>query len=38
MDQPQSPPLDVEGSSVFIWPGAEPTMVKAIIGVLKSGK
>ena len=45
--QPPSPPppmrphsieLDVEGSSVFIWPGAEPGMVKAIIGALKAVK
>ncbi len=32
---PHSIELDVEGSSVFIWPGAEPGMVKAIIGALK---
>ena len=30
--------LDVEGSSVWIWPGAEPTMVTAIIGELKAAK
>ena len=45
--QPPSPPppmrphsieLDVEGSSVFIWPGAELGMVKAIIGALKGAK
>jgi len=33
--RPHSIELDVEGSSVFIWPGAEPGMVKAIIGALK---
>jgi transposase len=45
--QPTSPPppirphsieLDVEGSSVFIWPGAEPGMVRTIIGALKGAK
>lgn len=30
--------LDVEGSSVFIWPDAELGMVKAIIGALKAAK
>jgi transposase len=35
---PHSIELDVEGSSVFIWPGAEPGMVKAIIGALKAAK
>jgi transposase len=35
---PHSIELDVEGSSVFIWPGAEPGMVKAIIGALKAVK
>ena len=30
--------LAVEGSSVFIWLGAEPGMVKAIIGALKAAK
>ena len=30
--------LDVEGSSIFIWPGAEHGMVKAIIGALKGAK
>jgi transposase len=30
--------LDVEGSSVWIWPGAEAGMVTAIIGALKAGK
>ncbi len=36
-----SPPiieLDVEGSSVCIWPGAEVAMVRAIIGALKAAK
>ena len=36
--RPHSIELDVEGSSVFIWPGAEPGMVKAIIGALKAVK
>ena len=45
--QPPSPPppmrshsieLDVEGSSVFIWPGAEPGMVRTIMGALKGAK
>jgi hypothetical protein len=30
--------LDVDGASVFIWPGAEPRMVTAIIGALKAVK
>ena len=30
--------LDVEGSSVWIWPGAETRMVTAIIGALKGAK
>jgi len=30
--------LDVEGSSVWIWPGAKVTMVTAIIGALKAAK
>jgi transposase len=30
--------LDVEGSRVFIWPGAEPRMVTAIIDALKAVK
>jgi len=38
MTRPHSIELDVEGSSVFIWPGAEPGMVKAIIGALKAAK
>ncbi|MGO9773434.1 MAG: IS66-like element accessory protein TnpA [Roseiarcus sp.] len=36
--RPHSIELDVEGSSVWIWPGAEPAMVKTIIGALKAGK
>jgi transposase len=30
--------LDVAGASVFIWRGAEPAMVSAIIGALKAAK
>jgi transposase len=30
--------LDVEGSSVWIWPGAEVAMVRTIIGALKAAK
>lgn len=30
--------LDVEGSSVWIWPGAQTAMVTAIIGALKAAK
>jgi transposase len=30
--------LDVDGSSVWIWRGAETTMVTAIIGALKARK
>jgi len=30
--------LDVAGSSVWIWPGAEAAMVTAIIGALKAAK
>jgi transposase len=30
--------LDVAGTSVFIWRGAEPAMVSAIIGALKAVK
>ena len=29
---------DVEGSSVWIWPGAESAMATAIIGALKAAK
>jgi transposase len=36
--RPHSIELDVEGTSVFIWRGAEPTMVSAIIGALKAAK
>jgi len=36
--RPHSIELDVEGSSVWIWPGADPAMVTTIIGALKSGK
>jgi transposase len=36
--RPHSIELDVEGTSVFIWRGAEPAMVSAIIGALKAGK
>ena len=45
LSEPPSPPprphsieLDVAGTSVFIWRGAEPTMVSAIIGALKAVK
>jgi hypothetical protein len=30
--------LDIEGSSVWVWPGADATMVAAIIGALKAAK
>jgi hypothetical protein len=30
--------LDIAGTSVFIWRGAEPTMVSVIIGALKAAK
>jgi transposase len=30
--------LDVKGSRVWIWPGADPAMVTTIIGALKVGK
>ena len=33
--RPHSIELDVAGTSVFIWRGAEPAMVSAIIGALK---
>lgn len=36
--RPYAIELDVEGSSVWIWPGADPAMVTTIIGALKSGK
>lgn len=35
---PHSIELDVKGSRVWIWPGADPTMVTTIIGALKVGK
>ena len=35
---PHSIELDVAGTSVFIWRGAEPAMVSAIIGALKAVK
>jgi transposase len=36
--RPHSIQLDVSGTSVFIWRGAEPVMVSAIIGALKAAK
>jgi len=36
--RPHSIELDVAGTSVFIWRGAEPAMVSAIIGALKAFK
>jgi transposase len=36
--RPHSIELDVAGTSVFIWRGAEPAMVSAIIGALKAAK
>ena len=36
--RPHSIELDVAGTSVFIWRGAEPTMVSAIISALKAAK
>jgi transposase len=36
--RPHSIELDVAGTSVFIWRGAEPTVVSAIIGALKAVK
>jgi len=38
MARPHSIELDVAGTSVFIWRGAEPAMVSAIIGALKAFK
>ena len=45
IETPELPPprphaieLDVNGTSVWIWRGAEPAMVTAIIGALKAGK
>jgi transposase len=36
--RPHSIELDVEGSSVWIWRGADPAMVTMIIGALKAAK
>jgi hypothetical protein len=36
--RPHSIELDIEGSSVWIWPGADAAMVAAIIGALKAVK
>ena len=36
--RPHSIELDIEGSSVWVWPGAEAAMVTAIIGALKAAK
>jgi transposase len=36
--RPHSIELDVAGTSVFIWRGAEPALVSAIIGALKAAK
>jgi transposase len=36
--RPHSVELDVAGTSMFIWRGAEPAMVSAIIGALKAAK
>jgi len=36
--RPHSIELDVAGTSVFIWRGAEPAIVSAIIGALKAAK
>jgi transposase len=36
--RPHSIELDFAGTSVFIWRGAEPAMVSAIIGALKAAK
>jgi hypothetical protein len=30
--------LDIDGSSVWVWAGAEVAMVRAIIGALKAAK
>jgi transposase len=35
---PHSIELDVKGSRVWIWPGADATMVTAILGASKVGK
>ena len=36
--RPHSIELDIDGSSVWVWAGAEVAMVKAIIGALKAAK
>ena len=36
--RPHSIELDIGGSSVWVWPGAEVAMVRAIIGALKAAK
>ena len=36
--RPHSIELDIDGSSVWVWPGAEVAMVTAIIGALKASK
>ena len=36
--RPHSIELDIDGSSVWVWPGAEVAMVTAIIGALKAAK
>jgi transposase len=36
--RPHSIELEIEGSSVWIWPGADPAMVTTIIGALKAAK
>ena len=35
---PHSIELDIDGSSVWVWSGADVAMVRAIIGALKAGK
>jgi transposase len=36
--RPHSIELDIDGSSVWVWPGAEIAVVTAIIGALKAAK
>jgi transposase len=36
--RPHNIELDIDGVSVWIWRGADPTMVTSIIGALKAGK
>jgi hypothetical protein len=36
--RPHSIELDIDGSSVWVWAGAEVAMVRAIIGALKAAK